>query len=266
MLAVMDIFSLEFSSFLEDSNICYHMENESLFYLNKGMLCIKLVPLEDYSIIYYTPDFTGRYIILHQDRWVDRRDIVKSIIMGLSGKNRVIYARNTILEKINRDVAAQFHSTHHLIGYTKAKFNYGLRDVSDNSLLAVSSFSSSRKMLRSGRYVNSYEWVRYTSALGFRVVGGMSKMLSLFLKEQNVEEVMTYCDADWSNGKSYESMGFSLESKTGEIEYFIDKLTYQRTSLKKIRRDEKFNSPDLFKHNGYLLRTQGNLKFIASFE
>ena len=29
----MDLFLSEFSSFLEDSNSCYHMENESLFYM-----------------------------------------------------------------------------------------------------------------------------------------------------------------------------------------------------------------------------------------
>lgn len=265
MLMIMDLFLSEFSSFLDDSRICYYQESQSVFYLNGGMLCVKLVPPEEINKVHYTPSFSGRYIILHQDRWINRREIVKSIILGLSGKNRVIYARNTSIEKINKDVAAEFHSTHHLIGYTKAKHNYALRDLSDNSLVAVSSFSSARKMLRDGEIVDSSEWVRYTSAMGLRIVGGMSKMLSFFIKEHKIHEIMTYCDADWSNGKSYEKLGFSLVSKTGEIEYLVDNKTNQRTSIKKIRRDVNYFSPELCFPGDQILRTQGNLKFIARF-
>ena len=107
MLMIMDLFLSEFSSFLDDSRICYYQESQSVFYLNGGMLCVKLVPPEEINKVHYTPSFSGRYIILHQDRWINRREIVKSIILGLSGKNRVIYARNTSIEKINKDVVLQ---------------------------------------------------------------------------------------------------------------------------------------------------------------
>lgn len=90
-------------------------------------------------------------------------------------------------------------------------------------------------------------------------------MLSFFIKEHKIHEIMTYCDADWSNGKSYEKLGFSLVSKTGEIEYLVDNKTNQRTSIKKIRRDVNYFSPELCFPGDQILRTQGNLKFIARF-
>lgn len=258
-------FYLEFRQFLDDSKICYSNEDDSLFYITESRIYVKLVSFCEYSTVHYTPEVIDRYIFLHQDRWVSRGHIVKSIISSLAGQSRAVFARNTIIEKIDRDSANAFHSYHHLIGGATAKYNYALLDLSNGSILAVSSFSTPRTMLRDGLSVKSYEWVRYTSATGVRIVGGMSKMLSYFIHEHKPEEIMTYCDADWSDGRSYANMGLHLHSKTDTIDYLVNKSTCERVSIKKIRRDMFPTSPDYSIESCYLLRTQGNLKFLGRF-
>lgn len=265
MLRMANGFYLEFRRFLDDSKICYSSEDDSLFFITENRIYVKLVSFDEYFTVHYTPEVSDRYIFLHQDRWISRGHIVKSIISSLAGNNRVVFARNSTIEKIDRSNAMVFHANHHLIGAASARHNYALKDISNGSILAISSFSSPRTMLRDGLSVKSYEWVRYTSATGVRVVGGMSKMLSHFIHEHAPEEIMTYCDADWSDGRSYANMGLLLHSKTDTIDYLVNKSTSERVSIKKIRRDMFPTSPDYSIESCYLLRTQGNLKFLGRF-
>ena len=131
--------------------------------------------------------------------------------------------------------------------------------------LGVSSFSNSRRLLRGDKNLLSYEWIRFSSLKGIRVIGGMSKILNYFINDVAPEEIMTYCDSDWSNGHSYEKLDFEVITQPQESFYYIDKTTYERLSIKKIRRMYSSLSPDFLNKNFYYLRTKGNYKFLRRF-
>lgn len=60
--------------------------------------------------------------------------------------------------------------------------------------------------------VCSYEWVRYASIDGVRVVGGMSRSLKQFISDKSPDDVMSYADASYPDGgKVYATLGFRCE-------------------------------------------------------
>ena len=97
------------------------------------------------------------------------------------------------------------------------------------TLVAVGEFSSARTM-KDGR--RSYEWVRYASEPGVRVVGGMGKVLQKFVDEVHPDDVMTYADLEWSDGGAYRALGFEPEGLKAPVTFAIDTRTWTRTALK----------------------------------
>ena len=72
------------------------------------------------------------------------------------------------------------------------------------------------------------------------VVGGMSKILSHFLKLTDASTIMSYVDRDISNGKSYETVGFELIGNTGPSYWYVDKTgnTIPRQQMQKSVREK----------------------------
>jgi hypothetical protein len=258
------LFSLEFRRFLDDNKISYSLEKDFL-YIVKGDFYVKLVPFEDYLSVIRYDSYPRQTLIIHQDRWLCKQKIVKSIILAKVGIVETVFARNCIVEKIDKATAKGFYNTNHLIGGVNAKFNYGLKSKYNGLFVAVASFSLPRVMKREELSLKSYEWVRYANAKGVRVSGGMGKLLTHFVNEVSPEEIMTYCDADWSSGNSYIKLGFTQQPTRKDLDYLVDKNNFERISIKKIRRDLKEISPDFINENYYQLITQGNLKFLKRF-
>jgi hypothetical protein len=46
------------------------------------------------------------------------------------------------------------------------------------------------------------------------VVGGLDKLLKAFVTDFHPDDIMTYADRDWSNGRSYEKLGFTRLEQT----------------------------------------------------
>lgn len=138
---------------------------------------------------------------------------------GLQG----VYARNCIVRRIDEPTASAFLNHSHRLGSAASRYRYGVFvsrrtgssevRLDPGTLVAVATFSSARRWIKSGRRVSSYEWVRYASLPGIRVIGGMSKALDAFVEDVHPDDVMTYTDPD--GGEVYRLLGFTLE---GEIE------------------------------------------------
>lgn len=140
-----------------------------------------------------------------------------------------VYARNCEIKRIDKPAAAAFLNEHHRYGDASCRFRYGIflkrytghnlkseGRLEDGSLVAVAEFSAGRKWQKGERTVRSYEWVRYASMTGVRVIGGMGKILETFIREHKPDDIMTYAIADWSEGDVYRKLGFELE---GEKEF-----------------------------------------------
>jgi hypothetical protein len=98
-------------------------------------------------------------------------------------------------------------------------------------LVAVATFSAGRKMKNKPEYYRSYELIRFANKIGFRVVGGLSKLIKGFLNEREVGDIMTYVDRTWSRGKGFEKIGFE---KIGELPPFEIDNNWNAGSLKMV--------------------------------
>lgn len=132
-----------------------------------------------------------------------------------------VFARNCEVRRIDRNEAGAFLAANHRMGDATSRYRYGLyvkrsTGVSEmcctpGTLVAVAAFSNARRWEKDGRTVSSYEWIRYASLPGIRVLGGMGKLLDAFISEVGPDDIMTYCDMEWSNGDSYRELGFTEE-------------------------------------------------------
>ncbi|MBA4848760.1 hypothetical protein [Emticicia sp. BO119] len=173
-----------------------------------------------------------RIIHLWEDTWLTNQAIVKSRLLSVLGKSATIPARLTQSRRIDKPTLNKFMTENHLQVLAGAKFKYGLYlpkryfrvitnekntftkalseqlEQSEEMLMAVASFSTARTFIRQGISYRSFELIRFANLKGFTVVGGLDKLLQAFIREQTPDDIMTYADADWSDGASYEKLGF----------------------------------------------------------
>lgn len=142
--------------------------------------------------------------LLHifENEWDEKRDVWKSVIKNKLGKSSKVYARNTIVTEITTKSAKTFCDKNHMQGHVNGKYYYALVDNTTNETLAL-------MVIGTPRYSQSdYEILRYCNKLDITVVGGFSKILKHFSKE-NKGKIVSYANRRWSNGKLYESTGFT---------------------------------------------------------
>lgn len=274
----MNTFSLEFSNFLNQLDIEFKLQG-NLFFIEKFKLAIEIVELNtpgsmaapaenndksELSLIEY------KHITLYEDEWRTKNELLISRLLINLGKSRTVFARNCEVRVIDSNSAKVFLNRNHLLGHTAASYYYSLFIVKGvesfkeglTEPVAVAAFSSPRPMNREGEVLSSYEWVRYASRRGVRVVGGMGKLLNYFVNEHSPQEIMSYADRDWSEGDVYKKLGFRFVGYTPPIDFVINPVTFERVSIKKLRRKFGEDSPELCEERTLILRNRGNLKFL----
>lgn len=194
---------------------------------------------------------TGIYpLTIAEDRWRSSYEMMRSRLLAHMRIFKQIYARNCIVRKIDRTTAADFLAANHSYGDAKCRYRYGLylqRHTGHNAeqyekcmmegkilpetLVAVATFSNARKWVKGDMTIRSYEWTRYASLPDVRISGGMGKLLNTFIEEVNPDDIMTYADLEWSEGKVYESLGFVLEGHKAAVDFIIDRSSWKRTAI-----------------------------------
>jgi hypothetical protein len=86
-----------------------------------------------------------------------------------------------------------------------------------DDLKAVMTFSKSRIAI--GKNKNGNELVRFASKT--RVVGGASKLLKYFVQNYSQDEIYSYSNNEWSNGKLYNSLGFELVKEISPSYWYL---------------------------------------------
>ena len=135
-----------------------------------------------------------------------------------------VFARNCLIRRIEKPVAAAFLTRYHRLGSTGGRYFYGLfvrrstgageLRLEEGTLVAVASFSSARRWQKPQGEVRSYEWIRYASLEGVRVTGGMGKLLNAFIEQVHPDDIMSYADADYPDGgEAYSVLGFRAEAE-----------------------------------------------------
>lgn len=185
-------------------------------------------------------------VIIAEDRWYRQTEMIRNRLLAHLEVFFPVYARNCEVRRIDKNTAAEFLSRTHSYADAACRYRYGLflkrhtghiardRRMSDaapaeGSLIAVATFSNARKWVKGDKTIRSYEWTRYASLPGIRVTGGMGRLLKAFINEVCPDDIMSYADLEWSEGKVYEQLGFALEGHKSPVSFEIDKDTWSRS-------------------------------------
>lgn len=159
-------------------------------------------------------------ISIFENEWRDKREGVLSRIKSKLGLNNKIYARKTTIKKLNRSEAFDFLLANHINDALKTKYNFGL--MYNNEILAIACFGPIMHKKTEGKGDMSGELIRFCNKLDYTVVGGLSKLLKHFITQYQVDDVMTYIDKDWSDGKSFIQLGFEVVGEKHQFPHYVD--------------------------------------------
>ncbi len=190
----LDIFLPEYKYAIEFNGLYWHSENngnkDKQYHLNKTSLCNN----KNIQLIH-----------IFSNEWLHNKEIIKSLILAKLGifKQR-IYARKCIVKEISTIEKDQFLEINHRQGKDKSSVKLGL--YYDNSLVSVMTFGK-RQISRK----NVLEMIRYCTKCYVQIIGGASKLFSYFRTNYwKGEDIYSYADRRWSNGRLYDKLGFTL--------------------------------------------------------
>lgn len=190
-------------------------------------------------------------IHIFEDEWKNKPEIVKSRLLSLIGKNKVIYARKCEVSEIKSQESNLFLRENHLQGSGRANVHLGI--FFDKKLVGVMTFLKGDI----SKKVDTWELNRFCYEKYLNIVGGASKLFKYFTNTFCPEEIITFADRRWSNQNSvYEHIGFEFEhSSPPNYWYYMapDLKRYHRYSLRKKPTEPKDISESVLrKAEGYL--------------
>lgn len=236
--------------FLHQENILFELKERSetpfpIIYIREQNLCIHLISIAQFQAaqlpkLFFqqlSEDFSvhqSRLIHLWEDVWCAKTEVVKSRLLALLGRSTRIHARLCQVQRIDKHTVDKFLTSNHLQVSTNAKFKYGIfikpnyftryQQVLSpySSLVAAATFSAARTVHREGQPYRSVELIRFANLCGCTVVGGLDKLIKAFINEHHPDDIMTYADRDWSDGRGYEKVGFQRVEVTPPQPFLLD--------------------------------------------
>ena len=173
-----------------------------------------------------------RLIHIFEDEWDNKKDIVKSRIKNLLGltDNR-IYGRKCIIKKVPTKIKTKFLNENHIQGTVGSKINYGL--YYGDELVSIMTFGKGRNVMNGSNY--EWELLRFCNKINHSVIGGASKLLKHFIKENNPINIISYADIRWSDGNLYNKLGFDYKNSSKPNYYYV--VNKKREHRYKFRKD-----------------------------
>ena len=195
--------------------------------------------------------------VIYEDRWYRENGNIRLRIEARISHFEQIMGRKCTVRRITGPEADDFLDRYHSYGSSKCKYRYGTFSQ-EGRLIAVSTFSGARRWQKPEGTVSSYEWIRYASLPGMRIAGGMGKSLNAFIAETAPDDIMSYADLEWSDGRVYETLGFAFENVTPPQSFIVS--GNKREPMKRLSEKSAMeiigNDPD-----AYIICNLGSGKF-----
>jgi hypothetical protein len=173
------------------------------------------------------------------DEWEFKQDIVKSIVMHKLGLSQVkLSARKGEVKEISYREAKEFFEKNHLMGGTLHKA-VGLF-ISDK-LVSCLSYCIKKESL---------EIMRFASVLNTNVRGAFGKLLS-FLKDKEVDQIVSFVDLRYGDGHSYSKLGFQKVKRTLGWKWTDFRRTYNRLKCRANMDDRKLSQAEHASEMGF---------------
>lgn len=155
-------------------------------------------------------------ILIYPDQLNRKAVLIGRMLDNHLNKNQRVYARNTSIKRISDHSYKSFARKHQLYFPAIGKINYGI--YNEGELIGAASFGEIR--INSKGKV-SVELLQFVVKGGTSIVGGLSKVLKQYIVRHEIEEISTYCMMDWSNGQSFERVGFKRTAYRDSIECYV---------------------------------------------
>lgn len=251
----LDIFLPELKLAFEFNGLYWHSElyKEKNYHKDKSDMC----------------DKNGiKLIHVWEDDLDHKSNIIKSIVNTKLNITEKIFARNCEIKEItDNNIVRDFLNENHLQGFVGSKFKIGL--FHRNELVSLMTFGNLRKSLGQISKERSYELLRFCNKLNTTIVGGASKLFKHFVKNYEIDEIVSYADRSYFDGTLYEKLGFDLEGKTEPNYYYIvnnirkNRFGYRKDVLVRDGFDESKTEDEIMKSRGiHKIYNAGNLRFI----
>ena len=250
-----DLYLPEYKLGIEFNGLFWHNDliRDKNYHLNKTMYFKKL----NINIIH-----------IFENEWLNKKDIVKSIIKNKLKLNKTkIYARKCQIRDIKYNEYLNFLYNNH-ISYAKIAPKIKLGLFYNDELVSIIGIGKSRFKK------NEYEIIRFCNKLNTNIIGGFRKFLKYI--ENNYSYIMStlvsYCDIRYFDGNSYNEL-FNFVSQTKPNYYYFkcdemilyNRMTFQKHKLKNLLEnfDSNLTEEQNMSNNGYLrIWDCGNLKFM----
>jgi len=169
-------------------------------------------------------------IHIFEDEWIDKQNIVKSIILNKLGiENKIFYARKLQVKTVGTSHAREFMEDNHLQGYKGGSIKLGLFDKELLSLIIIGK----------PRYKSGFdcEIIRFANKKGVSVVGGFSRLISKI-----DGSIITYADARYFTGEVYKQANFEFSHLSKPNYYYVNNgKRYSRIQFQKHKLREKLD-------------------------
>jgi hypothetical protein len=256
----LDIYLPQEKLAFEFNGLYWHNElnKDKHYHLNKTELC------EAQNI---------QLIHIYEDDWDFRKKILESMIknrLGLTQKR--IYGRQCEIREIkDNNVVKVFLSHNHLQGYNTSSLKLGL--FHQEQLVSLMTFGKKRRTMNSKSKAKEWEMYRFCNQLDTNVIGGASKLFKYFIKCYQPQEVVSYANRSYSQGKLYQNLGFPLISKTPPNYFYVVgrkreyRFKYRKDILVKEGYDPHKSEHEIMLERGlYRIYDSGSLKFRYSMK
>jgi hypothetical protein len=214
-----DIYLHELKLGFEFNGIYWHSEvyKDKNYHLNK---------------LNYFKESEIRVVNIWEDDWVNKNEIIKSQVKNLLNLSFKVYARKCeVKEIIQKNIVYDFLNRNHIQGsYKQIQKCYGL--YFNQELISVMTFDH----FEGRKKMSQDEWnlSRFCTKLNTVVIGGASKLLNFFLKNNGVSRIISYADKDWSLGNLYETLGFcKLYETKPDYKYIVNDVRIHKSNLRK---------------------------------
>ena len=158
-------------------------------------------------------------------------NIIKSQIKNSLGLSERIWARKCVVKEISDiNEVRVFLNENHIQGYVNSVKKIGL--YYNDDLLSIMTFDhfEGRKRMAD----NEWNLSRFCNLRNKSIVGGASKLLKYFIKNNKVNRIISYADRDWSIGNLYEKLGFNKVSESKpDYKYLLNGERKHKSNFKK---------------------------------
>ena len=174
---------------IEFDGVHWHDENhiDKNYHFNKTRLCNE----KGIDLIH-----------VFEDDWLERKDIVKSMIASRLGIYlQKIFARKCEIKNITKNEAELFFNENHLQGFTNCNDYIAL--IYNNEIVQCVAIREK------GWHDGNVELTRMVTKLNTQVIGGFSKLMK-FVYDKYKSPITSYIYRAWFNGKGYNKSGFEV--------------------------------------------------------